>query len=147
MHPAMTRETSYRLPLAPALSRLGPLAGTPVVREIPAGADHVAVNRRCRGGANLAADSGNCGLLEKGEPFVGLPLREKDDALLVEAEGLKVAVGQTGADVQCGGRLDQCLLYVTLIEIATRSRACQVTMCRALGRVPEKALGAAGPTP
>ena len=79
--------------------RLRPLPGPPVVRDLAARADHVAVHGTGHVQPELPADRGQRSLVDQGEAFGDVPFLHQGDTLVRRAQRLQVAIAEPLPDV------------------------------------------------
>jgi hypothetical protein len=99
VHPADARKAGDRLPLAPPLGRLAPLARPAVVAELLAGGDHVAEDDPCGHRPELTGHRCRGALVEQGQALVHLPLCHQRPPPVMEADRLEVTVGEPLSDL------------------------------------------------
>ena len=85
-------EARDRLPLAPLASAVRPVAGAPVLRELVAHGDRVAVDDGGRVRLELAAHRGRRRLVDERPPLVQGARGDEEPALEVKPQGLEVAI-------------------------------------------------------
>ena len=89
-HPAVAREATDGLPLAPSGRRFGPLPGTLVVREVSAQDDRHAVDVAGRARGELSPDRRDGGFVDQQHALFDLRLRDVGHPLHHQPERLQI---------------------------------------------------------
>src|SRR5687767_10567102 len=100
MDAADARESVDRLALAPALRHLGPLSGTPVVRQVSTGADRVAIDESGGERTEFAAHRRGRGLVEQEQAAFDLTEANQRRPVEHKPEALEVVVAEASAEIE-----------------------------------------------
>ena len=143
--PADAGEAVDGLALAPARRRVGPFLASRVVRELAAGADHVAEHGAGRVRPELAADGRDGHLLEVLPALLEVAASDEDLAAPHDGPRLEVAVAGARTELDGASHVLERPVELTGVprELGVSDR--EVAVRGGLGTVGEEALGAREP--